>query len=181
MNRLAAGRRLAIGFFGITLMAGVAACGGGSGVGSASVDGLDITGGWAKSSPMMVDAGAAYMTIESAEGDRLLSASVGSDIATEAQIHEVTMMDGGGMDEGGMDEGDTDTEAVPTEPMMAMHEVEFLELPAGEAVTLAPGGYHVMLLGLTDGLIEGETFEVNLHFEIAGDVTVEVEVLSEAP
>jgi copper(I)-binding protein len=39
---------------------------------------------------------------------------------------------------------------------------------------LKPGGFHVMLIGLKDGLKEGEKFPLKLKFEKAGEVTVQV-------
>jgi len=45
-------------------------------------------------------------------------------------------------------------------------------------VLLAPGGYHGMLMGLTTALKEGDSFPVTLSFEKAGEVTVNVDVLS---
>ena len=91
-----------------------------------------------------------YMLIvnDGAEGDRLVAASIAG--APEVQIHEMRM------------EGD----------VMRMREVEDgLVIPAGQAVSLQPGGYHLMLMG-PDPLVEGETREVTLTFERAGEVTV---------
>ena len=51
-----------------------------------------------------------------------------------------------------------------------------LEIPAGGEVLLAPGGYHVMLIGLQDDLQPGQRFQIDLEFERAGTKTVEVEV-----
>lgn len=51
-----------------------------------------------------------------------------------------------------------------------------LEIPAGETVTLQPGGYHLMLIDLTEDLAPGQTFELTLTFAEAGEVTITVEV-----
>ena len=51
-----------------------------------------------------------------------------------------------------------------------------LELPPGRAVTLAPGGYHLMLGGLKGGLRVGETYPLTLRFAHARPVTVKVQV-----
>lgn len=45
-------------------------------------------------------------------------------------------------------------------------------LPAGEAVTLAPSGKHLMLLGIADPLTAGETVELMFTFASAPAVTV---------
>jgi copper(I)-binding protein len=60
--------------------------------------------------------------------------------------------------------------------MMGMEPVARLEIPAGGTVQLAPGGYHIMLIGLTKDLNVGDTVQVTLKFEKAGDVTVTAQV-----
>jgi periplasmic copper chaperone A len=49
-------------------------------------------------------------------------------------------------------------------------------IPAGETVSLEPGGLHVMFMGLSSPFIEGETVTVTLTFEKAGSVDVELAV-----
>ena len=49
-----------------------------------------------------------------------------------------------------------------------MSHLETLELAPGQAVTLAPGGMHLMLMGLREKLVEGESFPVTLRFEGRG-------------
>lgn len=85
--------------------------------------------------------------------DRLLGAEVA--FAKEAQIHEMAM------------EGDV--------MKMRQHE-DGLDIPAGETVVLEPGGYHLMFMGLSQALVEGETVPVELTFEQAGTVTVDLHI-----
>lgn len=95
--------------------------------------------------------GGGFLTIENtgAESDRLVSAS--SPAANMTQIHEMVM------------EGD----------VMKMRQLEDgLEIPAGETVVLAPGGLHIMFMGLTQAFVEGEAVAVTLTFEKAGSVEV---------
>ncbi len=147
-----------------------------------------IEGAWARNSPMNVDKGAAYMTITSPVDDKLLSASVDASISTTVEIHEMVPVDaatettmgmgtattmGMGMGHGngqGMGSGE-----------MKMQKVEFIALPAGEAVALKPGGYHIMFIGLVGPLELGTTIQLTLVFENAGEITVDVPVLEEAP
>ncbi len=92
-----------------------------------------------------------FLTIENigTEPDRLIS--VTSDIAGETQIHEMAM------------QGD----------VMKMRPLaDGLEIPAGETVVLAPGGFHIMFMGLKQALVEGETVAVTLTFEKAGSVEI---------
>jgi copper(I)-binding protein len=141
----------------------VAACGG---------DGLTVDGAWARPSPAMANAGAIYMDITSPDADRLIGASVEASIAGTVEIHETTMADMGGGD---------DTADGEMGGAMVMREVGEVALPAGDTVSLEPGGLHIMLLDLPQPLEEGQTFEVTLDFEDAGTMTVDVEVRSEAP
>lgn len=60
--------------------------------------------------------------------------------------------------------------------VMRMRPVPAIELPAGQAVTLAPGGLHLMLIGLTRALDQGGRVPVTLVFERAGEVEVQLAV-----
>ena len=103
--------------------------------------------------------GGGFMTIENEgpEADRLISAS--SPVAADVQIHEMAM------------QGDV---------MKMRHLSEGLELPGGETVTLEPGGYHLMFMGLKQAFVEGETVPVTLVFEKAGSVEISLPVLGAA-
>ncbi len=50
-------------------------------------------------------------------------------------------------------------------------------IPAGGWMSLEPGGYHIMLMKLTGPLAEGDTVELTLSFEHAGDLTFDVPVV----
>jgi copper(I)-binding protein len=59
-----------------------------------------------------------------------------------------------------------------------MRPVDGILVPANGATELKPGGYHVMLMGLKEPLMEYGTFQLTLTFEKAGSVDVEVQVES---
>ena len=112
-----------------------------------------VTGAWARATPPGAEAGAAYVTLEAAAGDRLVSVSTPA--AAEAQVHEMRM------------EGD----------VMRMRELPGgLPLRAGEAVRLAPGGLHIMLLGLHAPLKQGGTLPLHLVFQSGPPVDIEVPI-----
>ena len=69
-------------------------------------------------------------------------------------------------------------ETVVQEGIASMPSAMSIPVLAGQTVQLAPGGYHGMLMGLTTALKEGDSFPVTLSFEKAGEVTVNVDVLS---
>jgi len=127
----------------------VAACSSSSSGGS-----LTVSDAWARKAMSMDMAGAAYMNITNGTGQADALLGVETDVAASPEIHETTEENG----------------------MMAMHPVERIEIPAGGTVELKPGGYHVMLIGLTQELEVGSTIDLTLKFEKAGDVKVKAEV-----
>ncbi len=103
--------------------------------------------------------GAAFMQImnHSETDDRLIAAA--SDIAKRVELH--THKDMG-------------------EGVMKMMEVEEgFVIPAGGMYGLKRGGDHVMFMGLTQDMVQGESVEVTLTFEKAGDMVVQIPVDSE--
>ena len=61
--------------------------------------------------------------------------------------------------------------------VMTMRPVENgLSIPAGQSVTLAPGGYHLMLMDLKGPLKKGDKVPVTLAFEKAGEVKVTLDI-----
>jgi len=96
--------------------------------------------------------GAVYLTLTN-HGyltDQLVGAA--TPIAEHAEIHTHRMEDG----------------------MTKMRKVNEVELPSHEEVVFAPGGNHIMLIGLSQALKEGEHFPLMLHFKEAGQTMVEV-------
>lgn len=105
--------------------------------------------------------GGGFMSIENtgAEADMLVSVSAAPDLAGAAQIHTMAM------------DGD----------VMKMRQlVDGLEIPSGETVVLAPGGNHIMFMGLKKPFVEGQSVKVTLTFAKAGSVEVELPVLGAA-
>jgi copper(I)-binding protein len=143
-----------------------------------------VTDAWARVTTPTQTAGAVYMTIESPDGDTLMGASVPSSVAGEAQLHETT--DAGSMDStDSMDSSDSMDSTGSTDStdsmdstdsgtgMMGMKEVDQIDIPAGETVTLEPGGYHIMLIDLAKPIESGDTVPVTLDFEKAGKIEVD--------
>ncbi len=167
----------------------MASCGGSDSTGSdttlaTSEASVTVTNQWVRTSPMAATMGAAYMDIVATDGDELLSASVDASVAAKAEVHEVVMSEGDdhSMTDDSMadDSMSTDT-TMPMSGEMTMREVEKIVLPAGETVSLKPGGYHIMLLDLVAPLEVGSSISVTLTFATAGEITIDVPVLDEAP
>jgi copper(I)-binding protein len=163
---------------------------------AASEVGVEISGAWARTSPMEVTLGAAYMAITSGVDDELTDVSVDPSIAATAEIHEMVMAE---MSDTTMTMSSdstmtmssdstmtmSDMSSDTTMPMgsgeMVMQEVESIAIPAGETVELKPGGYHIMLIDLAAPLETGQEFDIVLTFANAGEVTVAVVVGDTAP
>ena len=159
-----------------------AACGGDD---SASVD---VDAAWARTSPMSAEAGAAYFQISSDEADVLIGASVDPSVAGIVEIHETQVMEieDDTMEDEAMEDGEMADDAMEDDEMemgdvMTMVEVGKVDLPAGETVSLEPGGLHIMLLELPEPLEAGDTFDITLDFETADDQVVTVTVGDSAP
>lgn len=102
-----------------------------------------------------VSMGAFYFTVTNNGDEAETLVKIESDIAEIIEIHNVEM------DEGVMQ-------------MVPMH--DGVEIAAGESIVLEPGGYHVMLIGITESLLDGEDFSATLHFENAGEVEITVPI-----
>ena len=179
------------------LSTGLVACGGDSessdATPPASVQvGVEIAGAWARTSPMEVTLGAAYMTITSDVDDELTDVSVDPSIAATAEIHEMVMAEMSDTSSDttmamssdttmAMSDMSSDTTMSMGSGEMVMQEVESIAIPAGETVELKPGGYHIMLIDLVAPLETGQEFDIVLTFANAGEVTVTVVVADAAP
>jgi len=72
--------------------------------------------------------------------------------------------------------GDSSSSTTDAMVGMMMREVESVAIPANGSLLFKPGAYHVMLMDLAAPLVAGETFDLTLTFERAGDVSVTAEV-----
>jgi periplasmic copper chaperone A len=124
----------------------------GTGTASAQSAQIEVTNAWARATPGRSEVGAAYVTVQSPTADRLVAVS--SPVATKAELHTMTM----------------------SGTVMQMRPVAAIDIPAGQPVTLAPDGLHIMLEGLKKPLRAGQSFPLTLTFEKAGKKTVKVAV-----
>lgn len=94
---------------------------------------------------------AAYLSITNhgAMADRLLAAE--SSLSRKTELHTMEITNG----------------------VMKMRQIDGgIDIPAGATIQLAPGGFHVMLIGLKAPLTVDENYDVTLVFETAGKVKV---------
>jgi periplasmic copper chaperone A len=128
---------------------------------SASADAAAVRGAWIRATVEGQKGTGGFMVLTSAKGAELVGVS--SPVAGVSELHEMTM-DGG---------------------VMKMQARASLALPAGVAVELKPGGYHLMLMDLNKTLTVGATVPVALTFkDSAGKTTqqrLDVPVAARAP
>ncbi len=122
---------------------------------AASAGDIDVSAPWTRATVRGASVGVGYLTIENKgkEADRLTGAD--TDAAAKVEVHEMKM-DGGVMRMRYLPDG--------------------LEIKPGATVTLKPGSYHLMLMGLKKPLLPGESVHVTLNFAKAGAIAVEMPV-----
>jgi copper(I)-binding protein len=108
---------------------------------------------WTRATAGKVGAGYTIIVNSGKTADQLVSAS--SPAVDKVEIHTMTM-DGGVM---------------KMRPLL-----DGIAIPAGGTAKLAPGGYHLMLLGLKAPLVEGKLVPLTLNFAKAGPVKVQLKV-----
>lgn len=115
---------------------------------------LEVRDVWAAPTPNGVDVSAGYLTIVNGTDadDTLVSAT--SPRAGRLEIHEMTR-DGS---------------------VMRMQRVETLVVGAGQTVSLAPGGQHLMFYEVARPFALGERIPVTLTFQNAGEIALELPV-----
>ncbi len=119
---------------------------------------ITVSEPWIRGTVAQQMATGAFMTLKSVKDARLIEAR--ASVAGVVEIHEMAIENN----------------------IMRMRAVPVLELPAGRAVQLKPGGFHVMLMDLKRPLKEGETVPLTLVVESAGKrENIEVDVPVRAP
>ena len=119
-------------------------------------DALRIAHPFATPTPPGAVNGAAYVDI-TAFSDTVTLIGASSPVSSSVELHDMQM------------NGD----------MMQMRHVDEIRIEAGETYTMRPGGgFHLMLMGLTEPLKEGQRFPLTLTFAQQDDVDIEVWVQS---
>ena len=109
--------------------------------GAATQADVTVKESWVRGTTPAQKATGAFMEITSSETAALLTAS--SPVAGVVEIHTMKMEDG----------------------VMKMRALPKLDLPAGKAVKLAPGGNHVMLMDLKQQMKKGDVVPITLKIE----------------
>jgi copper(I)-binding protein len=120
---------------------------------AARAQSVNVEQPWARATAPHATSAVVYMTLTAGMTDRLIGGR--TPVATIVQVHQ-SVMDNGVM-------------------RMIMVPGGLL-LPSARKVMLTPGGYHLMLMGMTKQLRPGETFPLTLHFAYEPPLTVTVTV-----
>jgi periplasmic copper chaperone A len=116
---------------------------------------LYVSGGWVNLPAVPTNPGAAYFTVHGGPTeDRLLR--VNTEVTLKTELHESMKHDGA----------------------MTMKPLESVAIPAGGTVTFAPGGKHVMLIGIQRQLKRGETLRLDFTFASGEQIYIDVPVLN---
>ncbi len=102
---------------------------------------LSVTAPWVRATVPAQKSTGAFMQVQSSTPARLVG--VRTPLAASAELHKMDMQNG----------------------VMKMAPVDSIALPAGKAVNLASGAYHIMLTGLTQQLKDGDTVMLTLLVE----------------
>jgi hypothetical protein len=115
---------------------------------------VKISGAWIAEAPPTATVLAGYMQLENASDQVVILKGAESQDFKGIEIHET----------------------VVNADKVSMVAHETLSVPAGETVSFAPGGFHLMLIGAKKPLKDGDTVEVVLHFQAGVSQTVKMEV-----
>lgn len=115
--------------------------------------GLEVAQPWSRPAAAGVN-GAGYMTVTNrgAAPDTLIA--VESPAAKKAEMHRSSMSGG----------------------LMTMQKIDSVLLPPGKAITFAPGGYHIMLIGLAKAQKAGDAVPATLVFKSGARLKIEFAV-----
>lgn len=122
-----------------------------SGAGAAQ---LEVREPWVRAMPPVAPMTAGYLVLDN--GGTAPAALVGAESPQfrEVQLHR----------------------SVQVEGMARMERQERIPIPAGGSVELAPGGYHLMLMGAAGPLVPGSTVDLTLRFEDGSSLAVQAPV-----
>lgn len=116
---------------------------------------LVISEAWARATPPGARVGGGYLTVKNTGSEPDTLVSVASPVSEKTELHLMKTEDG----------------------VMTMRPAtDGVEIPAGAALTLEPGGYHVMFIRPKAPFVQGETVPLTLTFAKAGAVEVELSI-----
>lgn len=141
-----------------TLLAVAVVCGLGAPLALAG-NPISVKDPYARAVPPGQPNSAVFMAISNDGADDRALLSAASGVADVVELHTHLMEDG----------------------MMKMRRVDQIDLPAGETITLAPGGLHVMLIGLKQQLQPGDDVPLTLTLDDGSELSLTAPVRKVMP
>ncbi|NVK41782.1 MAG: copper chaperone PCu(A)C [Oceanospirillaceae bacterium] len=117
---------------------------------------IEISDAFVRATPPGVDVSAAFFRVHNTGGDDRTLTGASTDKAATVELHTHSEQDG----------------------VMKMRRIDGIEIPAHHDHRLAPGGDHLMLIGLTQPLVDGDRVELTLQFSSGDPVIVTAPVWS---
>lgn len=99
---------------------------------------IKIENSYIRATPPNINNSAAFLTINNTSNKNITLLKVKSKISSHVEIHTSSMKNG----------------------MMSMYQIKELNIPAKSKVSLKPGSFHIMLIGLKD-----KTLKINDEYE----------------
>lgn len=116
---------------------------------------LTVESGWIRAGIPGDENGAGYLTLRNQGAAAARLTAVRGTVSRRVELHTHARVDG----------------------LLRMVEVPFIEVPAGGEVSMAPGGLHIMFMGLNAPFVVGDRHTLTLQFDDGRSVDVSVEVL----
>lgn len=117
---------------------------------------IEVHDAFVRATPPGSTVSAAFMRLDNTGGEEITLTGVRADRTTTVELHTHGEQDG----------------------VMQMRRIDAIKIPGRNSHRLQPGGDHLMLIGLTQPLVEGESVELTLEFSFDEPVKVSVPVLS---
>jgi hypothetical protein len=115
---------------------------------------ISVKDAYVREVPPGVPTSAFFLTLTNNSNNNIALVKATSNIAMNVELHEHTHNNG----------------------MMEMRQVQKINIPAKGSIALKPGGYHIMLIGLTRKIKSGDTVDINLEFNDGSNKAVKASV-----
>lgn len=115
---------------------------------------ITVTDAYVREVPPNMQNSAAFMNLTNASGEAIDLISGSTNASKVVELHEHANVGG----------------------MMQMRQIPKITVPANGSTALQPGGLHVMLIGLTQKLKEGENVTLTLNFSNGESITLDAPV-----
>lgn len=115
---------------------------------------VEVNHSYARAVPPGQPNSAAFMMLKNSSAEEVALTSANSSVAKVVELHTHTNVDG----------------------VMQMRKVDQIAIAGNQMVELKPGGLHVMLIGLNQNMVKGESIDLTLNFSDGSTQQLDVEI-----